>query len=166
MKRYIRSKLEENKLRLNWGNEREKREKKKKIYHWSLTTTSSSTHLASPLKVLVTPLPIPSRKAVFEHQKKSHAPPECGDFPHTLVHVLHVSATPWKLTSPIIFVLLLILVLQHLIVLHQYKFFYFSKPSINLALESSLDIMRSPYQDNQNKLLSQIPNKDNVKGWN
>jgi hypothetical protein len=26
--------------------------------------------------------------------------------------------------------------------------------------------MRSPYQDNQNKLLSQIPNKDNVKGWN
>jgi hypothetical protein len=118
------------------------------------------------LKVLVTPLPIPSRKAVFEHQKKSHAPPECGDFPHTLVHVLHVSATPWKLTSPIIFVLLLILVLQHLIVLHQYNFFYFSKPSINLALESSLDIMRSPYQDNQNKLLSQIPNKDNVKGWN
>jgi hypothetical protein len=69
---------------------------------------------------------------------------------------------PYLFTLFIIPISFLILIFQHLIVLN--KSFNLANMRINQELKISLDIARSLYQGNQNKIPSEIPNKVNEKG--
>lgn len=81
------------------GEKRERRGRRRKKN--SIRTSSSLLHRhALPhLKVVTTPLSMPPRNPVFGNERKPHAPLECNDFLHMLIHVRHA---PTKLPYPLI----------------------------------------------------------------
>jgi len=108
--------------------------------------------------------PLPPKKAVLQHRRKTFATPVRVGFLYMLVHAMHILAFFHCLLTPIP-----IVVLNFRFGPSSFNCFKSIKLNFifqNWILIMSIDIARSLYLGNKKTMLSSIPNKVNVKRSN